>query len=87
LPTNATITRLPEELQDTSAPLACYPPEADVLIRSRRRPNEVLTTPEQFERIRSSHIPGSITERWGDPGMWRSGGRRATGHAMHKHAK
>lgn len=82
LPTNAPITRLPEEIQEGDAPLACYPPEADVLIRSRKRPDEVLTDPEQFERIRCTHIPGSITERWGDPSMWRLDGRRATGHKL-----
>lgn len=82
LPTNAPISRLPEEVLDHSAPLACYPPEADVLIRSARRPDQVLSTPEQFEQIRSGHIPGSITERWGDPTLWREGGRRRTGHTL-----
>lgn len=83
LPTNAPITRLPEEIPlDSSAPLACYPPEADVLIRSRKRPNEVISTPEQFERIRNNHIPGYITERWGDPTFWKEGGRRRTAHEL-----
>jgi len=82
LPTNAPITRLPEELLDGDAPLACYPPEADVLIRSQKRPDQVISSPEQFEQIRNGHIPGAITERWGDPSMWRPGGRRWTGHAL-----
>ncbi len=85
LPTNAPITRLPEEISlDSSAPLACYPPEADVLIRSQKRPDEVISTPEQFERIRLNHIPGAITERWGDPTFWKEGGRRRTGHELAK---
>ena len=83
LPTNAPITRLPEDAPlDAAAPLACYPPEADVLIRSARRPEQVISTPDQFERIRIGHIPGAITERWGDPTFWKEGGRRRTGHVL-----
>lgn len=81
LPTNAPISRLPEELPtEASAPLACYPPEADALIRSQKRANEVISSPEQFEKIRLNHIPGAITERWGDPTFWKEGGKRRTGH-------
>jgi len=85
LPTNAPITRLPEEDPlPNSAPLACYPPEADVLIRSARRPDQVLHSAEQFEQVRSNHIPGEITERWGDPNFWKVGGRRRRGHELHE---
>ncbi|MCW3052004.1 MAG: Protein involved in biosynthesis of mitomycin antibiotics/polyketide fumonisin [Chthonomonadales bacterium] len=81
LPTNAPITRLPEELPlDASAPVACYPPEADVLIRSRKRPAQVLHSAAEIERIRTSHAPGAITERWGNRTFWKEGGRRRTGH-------
>ena len=41
LPTNARITRLPEEAvpaPEDGVPPACYPPEADFLVRSRQRP-------------------------------------------------
>jgi hypothetical protein len=86
LPTNAPITRLPEEMLDSDAPLACYPPEADVLVRSIERPDQVISSPEQFEQIRLNHIPGAITERWGDENLWRPGGKRWTGHA-HKKAE
>jgi phytanoyl-CoA hydroxylase len=83
LPTNAPITRLPEELPlDISAPLACYPPEADVLIRSRKRPEQVIASAEEFDRIRRNHVPGDITERWEDPMFWRQGGRRRRGHEI-----
>lgn len=82
LPTNAPITRLPEELlHEPSAPIACYPPEADVLIRSVKRPQEVIQSAAQFEQIRNSHAPGHITERWGNPTFWKEGGRRRAGHA------
>lgn len=81
LPTNAPITRLPEEIPFTEAvPLACYPPEADVLIRSSRRPEQVIASAEAFEETRRNHIPGAITERWGDPNFWKAGGRRRRGH-------
>lgn len=81
LPTNAPITRLPEEEEvfDASAPLACYPPEADALIRSRKRPEQVIPNAEEFDRIRGAHKPGAITERWGNPQFWKEGGRRRTG--------
>lgn len=83
LPTNAPITRLPEELPlPGSAPLACYPPEADVLIRSAKRPDQVIAGAEQFEQIRQNHIPGDVTERWGDPSFWKEGGRRRRGHEL-----
>ncbi len=84
LPTNAPITRLPDEMLDSDAPLACYPPEADVLVRSAERPDQIIASPEQFEEIRLNHIPGAITERWGDENLWRPGGKRWTGHARKK---
>ncbi len=80
LPTNAPITRLPEEqLPDGWAPAACYPPEADALIRSAKRPEQVIRTAEEFDRVRSQHKPGAITERWGNPLFWKEGGRRRAG--------
>jgi ectoine hydroxylase-related dioxygenase (phytanoyl-CoA dioxygenase family) len=67
LPTNAPMTRLPEEaaLLTSDAPIACYPPEADFLIRSQRRPQEVLTAPEVFESLRQNHLAQPLTPRWG----------------------
>jgi phytanoyl-CoA hydroxylase len=67
LPTNARITRLPgESTPDPAAgvPTACYPPEADFLIRSRLRPTEVVTDPAEFYRLRTSHTREQVTDRW-----------------------
>ena len=67
LPTNAPVTRLPDEAvpdQDAGVPIACYPPEADFLVRSRARPTEVVTDPEVFARIRKSHQAQPVTRRW-----------------------
>jgi ectoine hydroxylase-related dioxygenase (phytanoyl-CoA dioxygenase family) len=67
LPTNAKITRLPGEVVSTAesaAPPACYPPEADFLVRSKQRPNEVVNDPAIFHRIRKTHMSGPVTSRW-----------------------
>ncbi len=58
LPTNAPITRLPDEITENiqaGVPAACYPPEADFLVRSKKRPDEVIRTPEQFNALRKNH--------------------------------
>lgn len=68
LPTNSGISRLPDEVSGSAeahVPDACYPPEADFLIRSRARPNEVVATAEQFRSLRENHSGGSITDRFG----------------------
>jgi phytanoyl-CoA hydroxylase len=55
LPTNAKVTRLPGEAvfdEEHGVPIACYPPEADFLVRSVKRPGEVVTDPERFRQIR-----------------------------------
>jgi hypothetical protein len=74
LPTNARITREPHESQETlesGVPAACYPPEADFLVRSRTRPEEVLRTPEEFAELREKHVPQEVTNRfnvkWAEP--------------------
>jgi phytanoyl-CoA hydroxylase len=67
LPTNAPITRLPGEvISDPTAgvPVACYPPEADFLVRSRMRPDEVINDAAAFQRVRKSHGRPSMTNRW-----------------------
>ena len=66
LPTNAPVTRLPGEIVSgvAPAPVACYPPEADFLIRSQLRPDEVVQTAEEFDRLRRTHQPGVMTDRW-----------------------
>jgi hypothetical protein len=68
LPTNAKVTRLPGDAQFDPAngvPIACYPPEADFLVRSVRRPAEVVTDPERFRQIRERHMSIPVTDRFG----------------------
>ena len=67
LPTNAAVSRLPGDVEASEAdgvPVACYPPEADFLVRSRLRPDEVVRTAEQFAQIRSGHRSVAVTNRW-----------------------
>jgi ectoine hydroxylase-related dioxygenase (phytanoyl-CoA dioxygenase family) len=83
LPTNAKITRPPGEaspqgqtLDDPGfVPVACHPPEADFLVRSKTRPNEVLRTAEQFAALRATHVPTPVSERFGK--WWRGGAGEA----------
>ncbi|MCL4694332.1 MAG: phytanoyl-CoA dioxygenase family protein [Candidatus Hydrogenedentes bacterium] len=68
LPTNAAITRLENEdvpSVSTGVPAACYPPEADFLVRSLKRREEVIRTPEAFDALRRNHRPSDVTNRWG----------------------
>ena len=84
LPTNASITRLPGEstphgktIDDPDfVPVACHPPEADFLVRSTTRPNEVLHTAEQFAQLRARHVPTPSTDRWG--AWWEGEANRPT---------
>jgi ectoine hydroxylase-related dioxygenase (phytanoyl-CoA dioxygenase family) len=72
LPTNAPISRLKNEdtprgesAEDPDfVPVACYPPEADFLIRSKQRPDEILDDPEAFARLRAEHQSRPVTQRW-----------------------
>jgi hypothetical protein len=66
LPTNADISRLPGESTEPM-PGACYPPEKDFLIRSAARPEEVVTTREQFVSLRKTHVAKPATNRWNWP--------------------
>ena len=68
LPTNANISRRPGDMVesvDTGVPASCYPPEPDFLVRSISRPDEVLTTAEQFAKLRETYKPGAVTNRYG----------------------
>jgi ectoine hydroxylase-related dioxygenase (phytanoyl-CoA dioxygenase family) len=67
LPTNAAITRLPEEVaaqDEMEYPPACYPPEADFLVRSQQRPEQVVSDPTVFRAIRENHLAQPVTVRW-----------------------
>lgn len=59
-PTNARITRLKGEDRG----IACFPPEADFLVRSRARPGEVLADAEAFERLRKTRTGQRPPKRW-----------------------
>lgn len=72
LPTNAKITRLPgDSVPDESqgVPIACYPPEADFLIRSQARPDEVVTEARVFQELREKHVRMPVTNRF--DGSWK----------------
>ena len=66
LPTNAPITRLEGEYvgDEENVPPACFPPEADFLVRSKHRPSEVVTDPETFDKLRKHHQGRPPTQRW-----------------------
>ncbi|MBI1337362.1 MAG: hypothetical protein GC164_10420 [Phycisphaera sp.] len=71
LPTNAKITRLPSESKpdpEHGVPIACYPPEADFLVRSKKRPNEVCKSAEEFLAIRTKYVAQPLTNRF--RGKW-----------------
>jgi phytanoyl-CoA hydroxylase len=68
LPTNAPMTRLPGEAvpsAELGVPAACYPPEPDFLVRSHKRPTEVVGTYAAFKALREGHNPQPATNRWG----------------------
>lgn len=50
--------------QDAAKPTG-YQPEAGFLARSKKQPNDVVKTPEDFKRIRDEHQPGPGPNRWG----------------------
>ena len=67
LPTNANITRLSHETSeftDASAPSACYPPDADFLVRSTLRGDEVIKSPEEFISLRENFKGDTLTNRF-----------------------
>jgi hypothetical protein len=67
LPTNAPISRLDGESvpdAENGVPIACYPPEADFLVRSQLRPSEVVTDPSVFHDLRTQHQSRPVTARW-----------------------
>jgi hypothetical protein len=47
------------------APVACYPPEADCLVRSRRRPQDVVRRWRRFRDLRINHQRQPVSRRWG----------------------
>lgn len=68
LPTNASITRLSHEVvEDIQAgvPSACYPPDADFLVRSKTREDEIIRQPEDFIKLREGFEGKPLTNRYG----------------------
>lgn len=65
LPTNY---RLPDgqplHEQHDDEPFACYPPEADLLVRSRAQADVVVHDWRQFEQIRRGYVPAPAPRRW-----------------------
>ena len=49
--------------QDAAKPIG-YQPEAGFLARSKLHPDNVVTSPEQFRKIREEHKPGPGPNRW-----------------------
>jgi phytanoyl-CoA hydroxylase len=67
LPTNASIDRLENEIDNkwvADAPAACYPPEADFLVRSKSRSGQVIKSYEEFNRLRETYKGNPVTNRF-----------------------
>ena len=67
LPTNAAFERQAgdsRESEDEGIPMACYPPEADFLVRSPLRPESVVKDAAEFHRLRREHSGPAVTRRW-----------------------
>jgi phytanoyl-CoA hydroxylase len=66
LPTNAKISNSEggKESIDSEVPSACYPPDADFLVRSKTRPSEILKTYEEFKDLRERFIGKPVTNRF-----------------------
>lgn len=67
LPTNANIDRLEGEIDRkiiADAPAACYPPEADFLVRSSKRPEQVISSYESFQHLRENFTGEKLNNRF-----------------------
>lgn len=67
LPTNANITRLENELTESheiGVPAACYPPDADFLVRSAKRKEEIINSYEEFKNLRENFQGKPVTNRY-----------------------
>ena len=66
-PTNADITRLEGEIDrsiESDAPAACFPPEADFLVRSRKRADQVIDSYQSFKHLRENYRGEAVTNRF-----------------------
>jgi len=66
LPTNAKIKHSTANIQndEDGVPLSCNPPEPDFLVRSTLHPEAVLTSADEFVKLRYSHVFKNTTNRW-----------------------
>ena len=68
LPTNAPITRMENEAVENieaGVPAACYPPDADFLVRSKIRKEEIIDSYEEFKKLRENFVGKPVTNRFG----------------------
>jgi hypothetical protein len=68
IPTNAAISTLENESREdliSGVPSACYPPEADFLVRSAKREKEIIASYEEFTKLRETFIGKPVTNRFG----------------------
>lgn len=65
LPTNYPLDDADRPVEaEEGVPLACYPPEADFLVRSKTYPARVVTDWRDFNRLRTGHERVGMTQRW-----------------------
>jgi len=68
LPTNASISTLKNETREdlkSGVPSACYPPDADFLVRSAKRQKEIIASYEEFNKLRETFMGKPVTNRFG----------------------
>lgn len=66
-PTNADITRLEGEIDQSiiaDSPAACFPPEADFLVRSQKRANQIIDSYNSFKELRKNFKGETVTNRF-----------------------
>lgn len=67
LPSNAKFDRTADEQESkllANAPSACYPPEADFLVRSKQHPQSVISSYEAFNDLRENFKGEAVTNRY-----------------------
>ena len=67
LPTNVNITKLEHELienHEIGVPAACNPPDADFLVRSARRKEQIVSSYEEFKSLRENFQGHPVTNRY-----------------------
>ena len=68
IPMNADISRLENETREdlkSGVPSACYPPDADFLVRSAKREKEIIASYEEFHKLRETFMGKPVTNRFG----------------------